>query len=70
MKSLAYSTSTVYYCMFIIIVSSKSTVYSGCTIKYSQRGGVTWQMQHELKSGAVFASRHYTCEGEMSPTNL
>ena len=41
---------------------SKSTVYSCCTRKYSTRGGGEWQIQHEAKPSAVFATRpHPSC---------
>ena len=38
---------------------SKSTVYSCCTIKYSTRGGVSWQIQHLASPRAVFATRSH-----------
>ena len=41
---------------------SKSTVYSSCTIKYSTRGVVSWQIQHSASPRAVFATRpHPSC---------
>ena len=36
--------------------------YECCMIKYSTRGGVEWQIQHEAKPSAVFATRpHLEC---------
>ena len=32
-------------------------------IKYSTRGGVEWQIQHEMKPNAVFATRSHICIG-------
>ena len=41
---------------------SKSTVYLCCTIKYSTRGRVSWQIQHSASPRAVFATLpHPSC---------
>ena len=41
---------------------SKSTVYSCCTIRYSTRSVVSWQIQYSASPRAIFATRpHPSC---------
>ena len=57
----SFLTSNIHTCTHAYIYQLKYH-YKCCTIKYSTRSGVKWQIQHEAKWSAVFAMRpHCKC---------